>query len=197
MNQILSCRLSVHVGQQFLQSIASFQQRGQLGYASHNFHRLKRSNRREGQVNRNYGSVVRQRILHVITERRRNLRHPFIKILNVNFRKTALVHSSQRFDVVTRQIRHHARYERKLDFFLRAIDLNVVLDLNPRSTTLPDKFLPIILTRHLSRSQVSILPPDLNRTRQPLRQLRTIRVKLHHQFREINANHFSHPPQNY
>ena len=47
----------------------------------------------------------------------------------------------QRLGRLARQVRHHAHDERQLDLLLRAVDLDVVLDLHARRAVARDEFL--------------------------------------------------------
>src|SRR5690606_21549337 len=56
------------------------------------------------------------------------------------------------------QVRHHAHHERDLDLLLRAVDLDVVLDLHPRRPVARDEFLAVCHGCGLRRRCRSRLP---------------------------------------
>src|SRR5205085_3909757 len=64
-----------------------------------------------------------------------------VEVIDRDLQKFPVGDRRQRFFRLPRQIRHHPHDERELDLLVRAVELDVVLDLHPRRPIPGDEFL--------------------------------------------------------
>ena len=64
-----------------------------------------------------------------------------VEVVDVDLQELAVGHRRQRLGGLAGQVRHHAHHEGQLDLLLGAVELDVVLDLDPRRPVAGDELL--------------------------------------------------------
>ena len=81
-----------------------------------------------------------ERVRHLEGDARLHRLHAAVEVVDVDLEELAVGDRRQRLGRLAGEVGQHAHHERQLDLLLRAVELDVVLDLHARGAVAGDEF---------------------------------------------------------